>query len=146
MIGSTTVSNTASASIHIPSFTALDFLGKVQCHDSKASNSYYYKYYNKYFVQLYLSLKELARVVKPKGRCCIVIQNSFYKDLLIPLNLIVEELMLELGFTMLKSNAFKKKSTHTNANPTSRKYRKQSVTQYEYALIFIKGESDDGSR
>lgn len=146
MIGSTTISNSASTIAHIPSLTVVDFLSKVKCHDSKASNSYYYKYYNKYFVQLYLSLKEITRVIKSKGRCCIVIQNSFYKDLLIPLNLIVEELMLELGFTMLKSNAFKKKSTHTNANPTSRKYRKQSVAQYEYALIFIKGESDDGSR
>ena len=69
-----------------------------------------------------------------------MIQNSFFKDILLSLNIIIEELMTELGFLLIDAKAFQKKSTHTNANPTSKKYRKSSVSQYEYALIFKKGE------
>lgn len=140
MIGSTTIAFDNTFVLEIPSLTAIKFLDLVKGHDSKASNSYYFKYYKKYFLQMYMSLNELERVIKPNGLCCIVIQNSFFKDVLLSLNIIIEEMMIELGFLLIDAKAFQKKSTHTNANPTSKKYRKSSVFQYEYALIFKKGE------
>lgn len=140
MIGSTTIAFDNTFALEIPSSTAIKFLDSVKGHDSKASNSYYLKYYKKYFLQMYMSLNELERVIKPNGSCCIVIQNSFFKDILLSLNIIIEEMMIELGFLLIDAKAFQKKSTHTNANPTSKKYRKSSVSQYEYALIFKKGE------
>ena len=140
MIGSTTIAFDNTFALEIPSSTAIKFLDSVKGHDSKASNSYYLKYYKKYFLQMYMSLNELERVIKPNGSCCIVIQNSFFKDILLSLNIIIEEMMIELGFLLIDAKAFQKKSTHTNANPTSKKYRKSSVFQYEYALIFKKGE------
>lgn len=143
MIGSTTISHLSSSSTDIPSKTATQFLINVNKHSSKASSSYYIKYYKKYFHQLYISLQELARVIKPNGRCCIVIQNSYYKDLLIPLNLIIEELFLHLGFTLTHSRAFQKNSTHTNANPSSKKYRTKKIMQFEYVLLLKKGAPYD---
>ena len=126
MIGSTTIAFDNTFALEIPSSTAIKFLDSVKGHDSKASNSYYLKYYKKYFLQMYMSLNELERVIKPNGSCCIVIQNSFFKDILLSLNIIIEEMMIELGFLLIDAKAFQKKSTHTNANPTSKKYRKSS--------------------
>lgn len=143
MIGSTTISSNNNSALTIPSETAIRFLNNVINHTSKASNNYYIKYYQKYFNQLYMSLKEINRVLKTNGKCCIVIQNSYYKDLLLSLNIVVEEMLRYLGFDLLSSTCFQKKSTHTNANPTSKNYRKNKVIQYEYVLLFKKGDSHE---
>lgn len=57
-----------------------DFLAKVYSHESKASKTYYYKSHLQYFRSMYLSLGEIARVLKTNGKCILVVQDSFYKD------------------------------------------------------------------
>lgn len=77
--------------------TCIGFLRAVLQHPSKASATYYYWNYYKYFKDLHLSLTNLKRLVKPHGSGVFVIQNSFYKDVPIATPQIVIEMASNLG-------------------------------------------------
>lgn len=74
------------------------FLNSVSEHTSKASKSYYLPNYLQYFSDAELSLRELKRVLKAGGRCVIVVQSSYYKNIELPLGEIFIEMARELGF------------------------------------------------
>ncbi|MCB6704885.1 hypothetical protein LI092_10345, partial [Streptococcus parasanguinis] len=78
--------------------TCLETLSKIENHHSKASRTYYLKTYLQYFHSIFLSLKEIDRVMKNEGKCIIVIQNSYYKDIFIDLKQIFIEMIKYLGW------------------------------------------------
>ena len=61
--------------------TCNTFLEQLVHHKSKASKSYYYKNHIQYFDAIYRSLAELHRILIPHGRCILVVQDSYYKDI-----------------------------------------------------------------
>lgn len=65
---------------------------RIYTHRSYASKSYYWKTYIQYFDGLYRSLKEIDRVLSDNGKCIIVVQDSYYKDLHIDLATITVEM------------------------------------------------------
>lgn len=81
LIGNTTVPKSEGTVSKQLGPTCLEFLAKLSKHEAKASATYYYKNHLQYFQSLARSLSEISRVLKPKGRCVLVVQDSFYKDL-----------------------------------------------------------------
>lgn len=74
------------------------FLRKVRRHRSKASDTYYLKYFLGYFDSMFRSLQELHRVCKEEALAWLVVQDSYYKDVHNDLPLIVEEMSQEIGW------------------------------------------------
>ena len=81
----------------IESESACVVLDRIKDHSSKGSRNYYYPWIQNYFLDLQESTKELARVTTNSGTICIVVQNSYYKDVPIDLQDIVIELFLAVG-------------------------------------------------
>jgi hypothetical protein len=69
------------------------FIKAVDEHDSYAAKSYYLKFYRSYFAGMERSFAELARVVKPGASLVFVAQDSWFKQLHVP----VPELLAEMG-------------------------------------------------
>lgn len=63
----------------------LDVLSSVEHHQSYAAKNYYHKTMVQYFYDAYKSLKEIRRVLNKGGIALLVVQNSYFKDLEIPL-------------------------------------------------------------
>lgn len=62
-----------------------DILSEIEFHNSYAAQSYYLKTFRQYFDDMYVSLSEISRVMKPGAVALLVVQNSFFKEIEIPL-------------------------------------------------------------
>lgn len=115
--------------------TCLSFLAEVETHESRASATYYSKYFNQYFSSLKKSLDELARVNRSGGACALVLQDSHYKEIHCDLQAIASEMCSELGWKPLARHDFAIAQTKAGINPASRKYR-GDFSATETALLF----------
>jgi ubiquinone/menaquinone biosynthesis C-methylase UbiE len=77
--------------------TVAEILKKIQSHPSKASKSYYLVLAERYFADLRKCVREMVRVLRPGGRGSIVVQTSYYKDVLIDLPNIVAAMLKTEG-------------------------------------------------
>jgi SAM-dependent methyltransferase len=98
MMGSPLVGLNAPTASALWGVTAHDLLTKVALHESKASSTYYLRFYLKYFSALKQSLTNLYSIVRPGGTVCLVVQTSHYKELFIDLPRIVVEIGINSGF------------------------------------------------
>ncbi|MFM7468657.1 MAG: DNA methyltransferase [Vampirovibrionales bacterium] len=80
-----------------------ELLETIKHHPSKASSGYYYKTYLRFFISMQHSFKELHRVLKPKGSLCLVVQNSFYKEIPIDLSKLFQAMLEQEGFELLNT-------------------------------------------
>lgn len=62
-----------------------DFVAQISAHSSYAAQSYYLKTFLQYFEDMTTSLREIHRVLKPNGVALLVVQNSYFKEIEIPL-------------------------------------------------------------
>jgi SAM-dependent methyltransferase len=116
--------------------TCNDFLEAMHSHSSKASSTYYYKNHVQYFDAIYRSLAEIRRVLVQDGRCVLVIQDSYYKDLHNNLPQIIVEMGDSLGLSLSRRFDFKFDRSLARINPRSRRYRKNRET-IESVLCFV---------
>lgn len=100
------------------------FLGQVKAHPSKASATYYLRYYLQYFEAMATSLSEIRRVLKPGGSSALVVQDSFYKEIHNDLPTIVQEMILLAGFDTIERHDFAVQRTMAALHPGTRKYRR----------------------
>jgi hypothetical protein len=114
---------------------ARHFLSQVGSHNSKASGTYYQKFFCQYFNDFYLSLLELDRVLASGGNCVIVVQDSYYKEVHNDLAGITIDMVANLGWKLESRTDFPVKSLLANVNKSSRQYRKGSKA-VESVLIF----------
>ncbi len=56
-------------------------LSAIRGHSSKASASYYYRFFSAYFVDLQASMRNIAKVLKSGASGCMVVQSSHYKEI-----------------------------------------------------------------
>ncbi|WP_109408538.1 hypothetical protein [Proteus genomosp. 4] len=122
LMGTTTVPKLVPDNLSFGSICD-DFLSKVKNHDSRASSTYYYKNSFQYFNNLYLSIKEITRVLKPGGKCFLVVQDSYYKDIHCDLAAIIVDMFLLNGGLHVQSHEFRSKNNMANINTKSKKYR-----------------------
>lgn len=111
-------------------------LETIEKHESKASKSYYYKIFYQYFCMLHNSLTEIDRVLKPHSKCVLVVQNSYYKNLLIDLAEIIIEIVFNLNWKLNERFSYKK-NTLANISKRNKLYRDSSNVE-EIVLIFNK--------
>ena len=105
--------------------TALNFAGVVKKHTSRASGTYYYKYFTQYLDGLYRSVENLTSLLGSGGQVALVVQDSYYKETRFDLPRIVEEMGLSTGLE--KSQRLDFPVTHSMAaiHPETRKYRSE---------------------
>ena len=117
--------------------TCTRFLSSVENHSSKASSTYYLKYYRQYFASVFSSLREIDRVLKKSGKCVLVVQDSYYKE--VPNNLprMFIEMATQVGWTLTEQSPFHVKQTLAGVNPGVRPYRK-TFNAIESTLVFSK--------
>jgi hypothetical protein len=61
-------------------------LNAIEAHSSKASASYYHRFFSTYFVDLHASMRNIAKVLKSGARGCVVVQSSHYKEIEVDLS------------------------------------------------------------
>lgn len=115
----------------------LTFLHRVRSHPSRASESYYFRYFTQYFDSLWCSLRELTRVAKNPAYCVIVVQDSFYKEIHNDLPLYCREMIQRLGWTIDHQFNFPIARTMAAVNRQSKTYRGAS-SAVESVLVFEK--------
>lgn len=117
--------------------SCLSFLENVYKHSSKASSTYYYKNYLQYFDLTFRSINELNRTLIDGKHCVLVVQNSYYKDILIDLPEIFCEMGESVGWRLSQRSEFDVKNSMVSANQRAKKYR-ASAKVVESVLLFTK--------
>ncbi|MBR7215665.1 DNA methylase [Pseudomonas sp. B2021] len=115
----------------------ISFLDKVRNHTSYASKTYYYKSHVQYYNALYKSIGEASRVCRPGADLVFVVQNSYYKEVLNDLALIVEEMGSYFNLETQQRCDFSNNRSMSDINTNSKKYSKARRTE-ESVLIFKK--------
>jgi DNA modification methylase len=109
--------------------TAKTILTDISEHKSKASSGYYSKQARQYFDDLLSGLDEVSRVAKSHASLCLVVQDSYYKDVHLQLaDVCIEECMLR-GWKLVSSAPYPVKRTLTSLNTQARKYKKSDVAE-----------------
>jgi hypothetical protein len=116
--------------------TCNTFLEQLVHHQSKASKSYYYKNHIQYFDAIYRSLAELHRILVPHGRCVLVVQDSYYKDIHNDLPQIFIEMAGANGLQLAHRVDFGLTRTMASIHPIVRRYRK-NFGAVESVLCFV---------
>lgn len=137
LMGTTTVPRIAP--IRKDSWGALcsEFLDAVEAHPSQASAVYYLKGHCQYFDGLQASIHELHRCLKTSGQACLVVQDSFYKDIHIDLAGICTEMAEPLGMELSFRQDFIQSRNRAHAHPNAKPYR-NSAHATETVLVFTK--------
>jgi hypothetical protein len=119
--------------------TCRNLLANIAAHHSKASQGYYYKTHMQYFADIYASLRELDRCIRPAGHCVLVAQDSYYKDIHNDLPLILREMGNSLGWNLHCHRDFTASRHMGRRNARSRPYRVVGSAT-EYVLWFRTSE------
>ena len=96
---------------------------RVAAHPSRASGTYYRKYFLQYLASMWQSFSELHRVLSPHGHAVIVVQDSFYKDVQVDLARIFIEMGESVGFALQARHDFVVTSTKAAINRKARAWR-----------------------
>lgn len=104
-------------------------LADVEAHQSKASSGYYLKQTQQYLNDLARGLDEITRVSKGGAFLHLVVQDSYYKDIPVPLaNICIEETQLR-GWILESRNDFPVRRLLTSLNTSARAYVKGEVAE-----------------
>lgn len=85
LMGTTTLRTPPQRFVKLPSSVS-SLLHAIKQHPSHRSAGYYHKNVSQYFEDAFLAVGELQRVMRPGGRAVLVLQNSYYKEIPIPLS------------------------------------------------------------
>lgn len=91
-------------------------LSEIGHHSSKASGTYYWRFFSKYFLDMRASLAQISDALRIGGRLCMVTQPSFYKDIFVDLPLLVTELAYEQGLELQDAFEFDSKNSMVSIN------------------------------
>ena len=117
--------------------TCESLLEKIRTHPSKASSTYYFQSHLAYFNDLAASMGEIGRVLASGGRVCMVVQDSYYKELHNNLPKIIDEMAANNGISLVGSFEYKKNKSMCKINKASKVYRNKR-TPVEVAMLLAK--------
>lgn len=104
-------------------------LERVAAHGSKESAGYYHKQARQYFDDLLASLDEITRVTRPGGEALLVIQDSYYKDIPIPLAVLTCSALERRGWDLVSHEEFGVNRLVTTMNTIAMSYTKGPVRE-----------------
>jgi DNA modification methylase len=108
-------------------------LQRIGGHSSKASSTYYLKYYTQYFSAMHASMSELLRVIKPGKSAVLVLQDSYYKDVHVDLPALMGDMSMAVGWASWTRIDFQVRSTMATIHPGTRSYQRP-MTAVESAV------------
>jgi hypothetical protein len=115
-----------------PSFngvTGREILARIHAHPAKDSAGYYSRQASQYFVDLLGAIKELSRVAGADATCMLVVQDSYYKDIHLPLAKILAEEFRATGWSQESEAAFPVRRLLTSLNAGAKRYAKGAVEE-----------------
>lgn len=134
MIGSPTIHPKAQNTV-LEQFQYINkLLKQIKEHDSKAAESYYYKTYKQYFVEMYDSVLEIKRCLKKEGIAFLVIQDSWFKDILIDVPKAIIEIAEVLGMKAKREDC-SVKNNMAYINTKSRGYQEDKKAVESVVII-----------
>ena len=77
-----------------------DLLDRITEHPARDSSGYYRRQFQQYLTDASAACKEIARVLKPGGKCVLVVQDSYYQDIHVRLGQIFEQEMASSGLSL----------------------------------------------
>lgn len=111
-----------------------NILEKIRNHPSKASSTYYYKFHYQYFYNLKLMLDKLRHCCKETARGLLVVQDSYYKDIRIPIAQIFEEMGKSSGINISEVRTEEVRGHMGAMSPTQKAYVPSKVLR-EHVLF-----------
>jgi hypothetical protein len=109
--------------------TAGSMLSTIERHSSKASAGYYLKQARQYLGDLTQGLSEISRVSKNEATLQLVVQDSYYKDVPVPLaDICIEESEMR-GWILEDRENFPVRRLLTSVNSAARAYDKGEVAE-----------------
>jgi hypothetical protein len=97
-------------------------IAQVAVHPSRASATYYRKYFAQYFTSMSQSIAELHRILASGSSAVIVVQDSYYKEIHVDLALILGEMCKAAGLRSVSRTDFPT-GTMATINRSSRAWR-----------------------
>lgn len=91
-------------------------LGRIKSHSSKASSTYYWRFFAKYFLDMHASLAQMADALRGGGRLCLVSQPSFYKDIFVDLPSLIAALSYSHGLELEEAVEFDSRNSMVSVN------------------------------
>jgi SAM-dependent methyltransferase len=103
---------------------------QVRSHSSKASATYYFKTFVQYFQDAEALIRECLRVLKPSHSAYLVVQDSWYKDVHVPLGRIYSEIAEVLGAVSAEIVSDEDVKSHLGlVNAGARRYKKGAISE-----------------
>ncbi|MER7919466.1 MULTISPECIES: DNA methyltransferase [unclassified Streptomyces] len=137
LMGTTLIRRQGELSIEFGKVGA-NLLSHIQKHDSKASSGYYLKQAQQYLADLTAGLDEITRVARNSATVHLVVQDSFYKDVHVPLaDICIDEAAMRGWVLNNEPERFPVRRTLTSLNKSARTYKKGDVA--ESVLTFSRG-------
>jgi hypothetical protein len=137
MIGSPLTSDRPNQSLERLPNSIKVLLDAIYNHGSKASTSYYHKFFSTYFIDLQASVKNISKVMKANSRSCIVVQSSHYKEIEIDLAASIIALGEECGLAHEGNVDFVSRRSMSLVN--SRAHEEARKPKKETAIFLRKG-------
>jgi SAM-dependent methyltransferase len=111
-------------------------LNQISTHSSKASATYYHRFFSTYFVDLQASMRNVSKVLKEGAHGCIVVQSSNYKEIEVDLAGAIVSLCEEVGLRHQRTFEFDSRRSISIVN--SRAHKEARKPKSESALFFRK--------
>lgn len=136
MLGSPLTSERPAQSLERLPEDIRNLLKQIEQHTSKASASYYTRFFSTYFVDLQASLKSISKVLRSGARGCIVVQSSSYKEI----NIDLAKAVLSIGdaFGLRHSSTFEFGSRRSMSLVNTRAHEEARKPKSESAIFFKK--------
>ncbi|WP_416963122.1 DNA methyltransferase [Streptomyces sp. Agncl-13] len=138
LMGTTLIRRQAEAPVAVGKVGSA-LLSLIQKHDSKASSGYYLKQAQQYLTDLSSGLDEITRVCRSSATMHLVVQDSFYKDVHVPLaGICIDEATMRGWVLKNEPERFPVRRTLTSLNKFAQTYKKGDVA--ESVLTFYRGK------
>jgi hypothetical protein len=115
--------------------TCQELLDAIASHKSKASATYYLWNYTAYFRDMFRTLQLLKALARPHAVGALVVQNSFYKELVVPTPKIVAEMAQSIGIGAHIVRAETVRSHIGTMSPRQTLYVKRKILEESVVLI-----------
>lgn len=136
MLGSPVTSRRTDDSINGLPNTITALLNKIKSHHSKASSSYYFRFFSTYFVDLQISVQNISDILKSGAQSCMVVQSSHYKEIEIDLPAALTSIAADFGLQHFSSVEFDSRRSISIVN--SRAHKNARKPKSEIAIFFRK--------
>lgn len=115
--------------------SVVETLDRIRNHQSKASSTYYYRFYLQYFADFSETFPEVTRVTTDRAKMALVLQGSYYKDLFIDLPSLAADVAESAGWSVVRRESFTSKHDIARVNGRARLYNR-SRASHEEVVVF----------